>query len=70
MYEDILAGLTLDKTIALAGVEPLHSSLFLHFFRPSLSSMSCLLFLAFSSRERLAPLTRTKMGCKFVPAAL
>jgi hypothetical protein len=70
MYENILTSLTLDKAIALAGVEPLHRSLFLHFCRPFLSSMSCLLFLAFSNRSRLVPLTRTKMGCKFVPAAL
>jgi hypothetical protein len=31
MNENIFAGLTLDKTIALRSVEPLHCSLFLHF---------------------------------------
>jgi hypothetical protein len=49
VYEYIFTGLALDESIALAGVEPLHSSLFLHFFGPSLSSMSCSPTLAFSS---------------------
>ena len=31
MYEDILTGLALDEPVALAGVEPLHCSLFSHF---------------------------------------
>ena len=30
MDENILAGLALDESVALAGVEPLHCSLFLH----------------------------------------
>jgi hypothetical protein len=28
--EDVLAGLALDEPVALAGVEPLHCSLFFH----------------------------------------
>ena len=31
MDEDILAGLALDESVAFAGVEPLHCSLFFHF---------------------------------------
>jgi hypothetical protein len=61
VYEDIFTGLTLDKTIALAGVEPLHSSLFLHFFRPSLS-MSCLPTLAFSNRKAVGASNPHKNG--------
>jgi hypothetical protein len=32
MHENILARLTLNKAVALTGIEPLHSSLFLHFW--------------------------------------
>jgi len=32
VHENIFAGLTLDKTIALRSVEPLNCSLFLHFY--------------------------------------
>src|SRR5579862_4341814 len=31
VHEDILAGLALNESVAFAGVEPLHSSLFSHF---------------------------------------
>src|SRR5580700_7720825 len=34
MYENILPGLALDKTIALRSIEPLDCSLFLHFHYP------------------------------------
>jgi len=34
--ENILPGLALDETVSLAGVEPLHSSLFFHFSVTSL----------------------------------
>ena len=36
--ENVLAGLALDETEALAGVKPLYCSLFFHFFFPFLSS--------------------------------
>jgi hypothetical protein len=36
MHEHIFSGLALDKTETLAGVKPLHSSLFLHFVFPLL----------------------------------
>src|SRR5690349_15613029 len=62
MYEYIFTGLTLDKAIALAGVEPLHSSLFLHFFRPFRSSMSCLPTLAFSNQKAVGASNPHKNG--------
>ena len=31
VHEDILTGLALDETVTLAGVKPLHCSLFSHF---------------------------------------
>jgi hypothetical protein len=30
VHEDIFTGLTLDETITLGGIEPLHCALFLH----------------------------------------
>jgi hypothetical protein len=37
MDEDILAGLALDEPVAFAGIEPLHCSLFFHFYYLALS---------------------------------
>jgi hypothetical protein len=41
VYEYILTGLALDESVSLAGVEPLHSSLFFHF---SVTSLNIKLF--------------------------
>src|ERR1700688_4252465 len=49
MDKHILAGLALDESVALAGIEPLHCSLFFHFYYLALS------YLRFSYRPaRLA----------------
>jgi hypothetical protein len=37
MDEDILAGLALDESVAFAGIEPLHCSLFFHCYYLALS---------------------------------
>src|SRR5579863_10344077 len=41
MDEDILTGLALDESVAFAGVEPLHCSLFFHFLTTSHSKAIC-----------------------------
>jgi hypothetical protein len=52
--ENILAGLALNESVSLAGVEPLHSSLFFHVSRTSLFS-SYLCFSFASSRHKKRP---------------
>jgi hypothetical protein len=54
MDENVLAGLTLDESIAFAGVEPLHYSLLSHF----IYSLFVLNYLRFS----IAPTRKAKTG--------
>ena len=62
MDKNVLAGLALDESEALAGIEPLHCSLFFHGIDP-FTRLSCLMLL-----ERLQP--TAKKGSEFVLAAL
>jgi len=69
VHKHVLARLALNETVALAGVEPLHRSLFLHFCFLYFT-LSYLVLLVTSRQCRLLPPTRETKGCKVVLAAL
>jgi hypothetical protein len=54
MYEYIFSGLALDETIALAGVEPLHGTLFFVHFFVSLFNKSYLVLLSVDWAQKKA----------------